>query len=286
MRLLASLLLILSLGCEAQPTVDQERVRAAVAVAEAEVTAAVIPWEGDLPLIEPTEAAPVPQGSAEVYPGPKSEPESVPFAAGPDAECDELPRDTGAREVATDRIRWWAWTPANVKLAEKANRPILLHMFTDNCAFCIKMDRVTFRDPQVIAAVNRDYTPIKINASKFPAKAKAWAVTEFPCDVVVGPQSLREVSRAIGYHSPSEYLKLLKSFEQRCQRKLMRNVVDYPIRDRWWTGCSSWRHLADASAHRGKFDRDWLQDLTWPELQSLHSDDHENKVQWAYVVRP
>lgn len=61
--------------------------------------------------------------------------------------------------------------------------------------------------------------------------------------------------------------------------------VHYPIRGSWWTGCGSWQHLASGE-HSGKFDQNWLRSLSWAEIQSLHSDDHEHRVKWAYVVRP
>lgn len=59
----------------------------------------------------------------------------------------------------------------------------------------------------------------------------------------------------------------------------------YPIRGRWWSGCGNWRHLT-VGRHAGKFDHAWLQSLSNEELQSLHSDDHEGRTKWEYVVRP
>lgn len=58
----------------------------------------------------------------------------------------------------------------------------------------------------------------------------------------------------------------------------------YPLRPQstWWTGCSSWVHLTQG-VHRGKFDPAYLQSLSWAELQSLHSDSHEGKVNWQYA---
>lgn len=58
----------------------------------------------------------------------------------------------------------------------------------------------------------------------------------------------------------------------------------YPTRRSLWSGCGSWKHLTQGE-HRGKFDPTWLQGLSWNELQSLHSDDHEGRVKWQYVVR-
>lgn len=59
--------------------------------------------------------------------------------------------------------------------------------------------------------------------------------------------------------------------------------VRYPIRGSWWSGCPNWQHM-DSGQHRGTFDRAWLQSLSWEELQSLHSDDHENRTKWNSIV--
>lgn len=61
-------------------------------------------------------------------------------------------------------------------------------------------------------------------------------------------------------------------------------LTGYPVRpsSSWWTGCSSWTHMT-TSVHAGKFPSTWLQSLSSAELQSVHSDDHEGKVKWAYV---
>ncbi len=58
----------------------------------------------------------------------------------------------------------------------------------------------------------------------------------------------------------------------------------YPLRSRWWSGCGSWRHLT-IGEHAGKFDHAWLAQLSNAELQSLHSDDHDRRVKWDYVIR-
>ena len=60
--------------------------------------------------------------------------------------------------------------------------------------------------------------------------------------------------------------------------------IHYPLRNRYWTGCDNWRHMTEGP-HRGKFDPTWLKSLSKAELQSLHADDHEGKVNWNYAVR-
>lgn len=62
----------------------------------------------------------------------------------------------------------------------------------------------------------------------------------------------------------------------------------YPIRGGWWNQDGhmvTWHHLTQGE-HAGKFDHAWLASLSYEEVQSLHSDDHEGHVHWDRVVRP
>lgn len=45
-------------------------------------------------------------------------------------------------------------------------------------------------------------------------------------------------------------------------------------------------HLMTAPAHVGEFKREYLESLAVKELLSLHSDDHDGKVQRAYLPQP
>jgi len=58
----------------------------------------------------------------------------------------------------------------------------------------------------------------------------------------------------------------------------------YPLRRGYWSGCSGWQHLASGQ-HMGKFNIEWLKTLSYNEIQSLHSDDHEGRVNWSYAIR-
>lgn len=63
----------------------------------------------------------------------------------------------------------------------------------------------------------------------------------------------------------------------------------YPTRTSWWTVGKKHpekegmvTHLS-GGPHKKKFDLAWLETLTRDELHSLHSDDHEKKVNWDYA---
>ena len=66
----------------------------------------------------------------------------------------------------------------------------------------------------------------------------------------------------------------------------------YPLRPRetWWTGCpmdlAGARLHMQAGEHAQQFDPKWIETLTIDQLQSLHSDHHEQRTAWGYVQRP
>jgi thioredoxin-related protein len=264
------LVFLLLLGCETHSE-SMSKARVAQAVGAAEASVGVHVWEGQLPLHGKTveETTPV-------------EPASVSFEDPIGAECDEAPLSEAPVEVATDRIRWLKWSKKNLQLAKQAGKPVLLHVTSDNCYHCDRMHKGTFRDPKVILVVNRDFTPIRINATK-DRPDKSWRIKVYPTDVLVSSGSLKEIARASGYASAPEYLNRLANFHFAHDKSSAK--LSYPARRHWWTGCGSWKHLAYSSSHRGKFDKTWLEYLPWNQLQSLHADDHESRVKWAYVVR-
>lgn len=61
----------------------------------------------------------------------------------------------------------------------------------------------------------------------------------------------------------------------------------YPVRGSHWSYPGNSRadiiaHL-QSGEHRGKFNRAWLESLSYQQLLSLHDDDHEHRVRGAYI---
>jgi thioredoxin-related protein len=67
------------------------------------------------------------------------------------------------------------------------NRPLLLDFGTEQCFFCTKLDSTTFRDPTVVALLNKSFIPLKIDAGKSPALAEALRVDRYPTLVLAAP---------------------------------------------------------------------------------------------------
>lgn len=70
--------------------------------------------------------------------------------------------------------------------------------------------------------------------------------------------------------------------------KTRKTSATYPSRGGWWTSPAHTRaeliaHLQQGQ-HAGKFPGAFLEALTWEQLNSLHSDDHEGAVAWSTIA--
>ena len=59
--------------------------------------------------------------------------------------------------------------------------------------------------------------------------------------------------------------------------------IGYPVRGNLWKHPGEIHAHLQTGEHSGKFPADWVKGLTSAEAESLHSDDHENRVKWQYV---
>lgn len=60
-------------------------------------------------------------------------------------------------------IQWLTWEQAEAKLA-KEPRKIFVDVYTDWCGWCKRMDQSTFKDPKVVAYLNKHYYSVKFDA--------------------------------------------------------------------------------------------------------------------------
>jgi len=72
------------------------------------------------------------------------------------------------RQASSSSIRWQAWSPQTLALARSLNRPIMIDIGAVWCHWCHVMDETTYADPDVAAALDREFVPVKVDTDERP----------------------------------------------------------------------------------------------------------------------
>ncbi len=124
------------------------------------------------------------------------------------------------------QIRWVDWNDAYVR-AEKEQKVLMVHLYTDWCGWCKRMQRSTFTDPRVVALINKEIIPVKINPER-PGKYKVDGGREvdgrtlvrmlsnnqrsgYPTHFFLVPRT-RQIFREPGYRAPDAFLQTLQRY--------------------------------------------------------------------------
>ncbi|HEX4613127.1 MAG TPA: thioredoxin family protein [Urbifossiella sp.] len=119
-----------------------------------------------------------------------------------------LPRPGYAQPPAAG----FAWrTDYNAARKEAADRglPLLIVVGTDDCFYCRKLDASTFRTPAVAQLAANGFVPLKVDAHREPALAKALKVQVYPTSVLAGADG--KIHAFIeGYLEPERYAEHMR----------------------------------------------------------------------------
>ena len=72
------------------------------------------------------------------------------------------------RQHATNPVDWYPWNDEALEKAKKENKPIFLSIGYSSCHWCHVMEAESFSQPDVAAALNRDYVSIKVDREERP----------------------------------------------------------------------------------------------------------------------
>lgn len=118
---------------------------------------------------------------------------------------------------AQNKIDWLTFEEAATKTAENP-KMVFVDVYTDWCGWCKKMDKDTFSDPEVIAYINENFYPVKMNAENTKrvfafkgkeyteaAMARAMRVTSYP-NFVIMDATMENITQYPGYRLPDPFL--------------------------------------------------------------------------------
>lgn len=94
--------------------------------------------------------------------------------------------------------------------AAQSGRLLLLHFYTQSCMPCKVLDQNVLSQPQVGAAVERSYVPVKVDAEAQPGLRNWLKVEQWPTDVVMTPDG--NVVATLGTpQTPDAYIEQLEN---------------------------------------------------------------------------
>jgi len=92
--------------------------------------------------------------------------------------------------IQAEAVNWQYSLDIAKMEANRTGKLVLLHFWTESCGPCKKLDRDVYSQPHIVAAMERDFIPVKINADQSPALANAYQITRVPSEVVLTSQGI------------------------------------------------------------------------------------------------
>ena len=114
--------------------------------------------------------------------------------------------------LAKPTVDWETYSPDKLETAASEDIPVVLDFTADWCVPCLELDRITFTDPEVIAAL-QPYRTIKVDLTDYEsaeseALRKKFGVAGVPTIIFLDDEGNEiEDARIVGFVNAEEFLK-------------------------------------------------------------------------------
>ncbi|MFO7644409.1 MAG: thioredoxin family protein [Desulfosarcina sp.] len=108
-------------------------------------------------------------------------------------------------------IQWLSYAEGRQR-GEAEKKKLFLFFDSERCRYCLQMERETFSNSAVIAFVNRNFIPIRVNSDKEQKTALKYQVRGLPSIWFISETGERIANRP-GYIAADEMLNILRYIE-------------------------------------------------------------------------
>jgi thioredoxin-related protein len=84
--------------------------------------------------------------------------------------------------IAAESVNWYSYTEG-MALGKIEKKRVFLHFYADWCGYCVKMAKDTFQDATVVAYLNENFIPIRVNVDREQETAGKYAVIGLPLTI-------------------------------------------------------------------------------------------------------
>jgi uncharacterized protein YyaL (SSP411 family) len=147
-------------------------------------------------------------------------------------------------------IRWQHFSPATLKAAAAADRPVLLLLTAPWCQHCRELLATTFADPQVVAAVHDGFVPVHVDAERRPDVNQRYGTGSWPTIAWLTPDGeLIAQDNWLDAEALRGRLERVRATWQRDKNDISRGVREL------------WAHRVERPAPQNKLRREMVDDI-------------------------
>jgi len=113
------------------------------------------------------------------------------------------------KAASSKGIEWQSYADGMAR-GKFEKKKVFLHFYAEWCAACKTMEDNTFKDPGVIASLNKDFIPIKVDVDINKQTSGLYRVNLLP-DTWFIAEDAGIIGHQPGYIAPEQLKKILKS---------------------------------------------------------------------------
>lgn len=117
--------------------------------------------------------------------------------------------DMKLSDTADKKTIAWRSYEDGFALAQAENKKTFLYFYTGNCHYCRIMDKETFTNDQVIAMLNNNFIPVRVDLGDKQALRAQYQVRGVPTSWFLESSGTR-IGAKPGYFPPDQFMEMLQ----------------------------------------------------------------------------